>query len=517
VSANDPHPFDSTRQPWSSPYSAGGREHQGVLKVEGAVNEFHRAVAQGGGRLIEHRSREDLIIFVNYETRHSHRIRPVEFMKHDGNNEMIISHYAGRIMTPPDKLPLRAWWGSLHGEGRDAIVYLIAFVFSLGMGMLSKEPAQWHWGFISAGTYAVATTYSLLSGGAKRVPSHRTILAAFVFLGAVVVPLGLEVQWRHVGGTQQFAQPEVWVIEQSGQHVVIDGGPYVAFFSHGVLHGRVTGEPQYQAFFPYFPLMSVFGLPRALSPGQSQLTDARVVMSMATIVVMGLGLWFSRISRAKKLLVAQALCILPTGALFLSTGGDDMPILALGFLSLVVLERRQPLLLGVVCGIAVSTKLTAWPLASAVLLMCAITLGRRAASVALAATTTIFLGISLPYFVRSPRAFLENVFAFPLGLAGVDSPAASPLPGHLITSAWPVMKHILPVIVVLVGSYLLLRYLRRSPITSVSQTLNIVAVVALVVIATASATRMGYLIYPINYAVWASVFRTSTDQLILDA
>jgi predicted acyltransferase len=79
------------------------------------------------------------------------------------------------------------------------------------------------------------------------------------------------------------------------------------------------------------------------------------------------------------------------------------------------------------------------------------------------------------------------------------------------------MKHILPVIVVLVGSYLLLRYLRRSPITSVSQTLNIVAVVALVVIATASATRMGYLIYPINYAVWASVFRTSTDQLILDA
>ena len=331
MSANDPHPFDSTRQSWSSPYSAGGREHQGVLKVEGAVNEFHRAVAQGGGRLIEHRSREDLIIFVNYETRHSHRIRPVEFMNHDGNNEMIISHYAGRIMTPPDKLPLRAWWGSLHGEGRDAIVYLVAFVFSLGMGMLSKEPAQWHWGFISAGTYAVAMTYSLLSGGTKRVPSHRTILAALVFLGAVVVPLGLEVQWRHVDGTQQFAQPEVWVIEQSGEHVVVDGGPYVAFFSHGVLHGRVTGEPQYQAFFPYFPLMSVFGLPRALSPGQSQLTDARVVMSMATIVVMGLGLWFSRISRAKKLLVAQALCILPTGALFLSTGGDDMPILALGF------------------------------------------------------------------------------------------------------------------------------------------------------------------------------------------
>lgn len=517
MSANDPHPFDTTREPWSSPDSAGGREHQGILEVDSAVDDFHRAVAPGGGRLVAHRSREDLIAIVNNETRHSHRIRPVECAKHEGTSETVISHYAGTIMTRPDKLPLRAWWGSLHGEGRDAIFYSVAFLFSLGMGMLSKEPAQWHWGFISAGPYAVAATYCLLSGGKKRVPSHRTIVAALVFLGAVVVPLGLEVQWRHVGGAQEFAQPEVWVIEQSGQHVVMDGGPYVAFFSNGVLHGRVSGEPQYEAFFPYFPLMSVFGLPRALSPGQSQLTDARVVMSMATMVVMGLGLWFSRMSRAKKLLVAQALCVLPTGALFLSTGGDDMPIIALGFLSLVVLERRQPLLLGVVCGIAVSTKLTAWPLACAVLLMCAITFGRRAASVAIAGATTIFLGISLPYFVRSPRAFLENVFAFPLGLAGVDSPAASPLPGHLITDTWPVMKHILPVIVVLVGAYLLLRYLRRSPITSVAQTLNIVAVVALVVIATASATRLGYLIYPINYAVWASVYRTPTDQLILDA
>ena len=41
---------------------------------------------------------------------------------------------------------------------------------------------------------------------------------------------------------------------------------------------------------------------------------------------------------------------------------------------------------------------------------------------------------TVPFVVRAPAAFMSNVFAFPLGFAGVTSPAASALPGHILTT-----------------------------------------------------------------------------------
>ncbi len=115
--------------------------------------------------------------------------------------------------------------------------------------------------------------------------------------------------------------------------------------------------------------MGIFGLPSADRHGSEGLTDARIVMTLMTLFASGWALALLRLSRRQKIRVAQVLIALPTGALFLSTGGDDMPILALMLLGVAALQRRQTNLAGISIGIAAAMKLTAWPLAAGALLV----------------------------------------------------------------------------------------------------------------------------------------------------
>jgi len=43
----------------------------------------------------------------------------------------------------------------------------------------------------------------------------------------------------------------------------------------GHLVNEIPGKPAYESFFPYFPLMSIFGLPTALTHKGKGLTDPR--------------------------------------------------------------------------------------------------------------------------------------------------------------------------------------------------------------------------------------------------
>src|SRR5439155_7877666 len=63
-----------------------------------------------------------------------------------------------------------------------------------------------------------------------------------------------------------------------------------------------------------------------------------------------------------RLLAFQVLAVLPTGALAVATGGDDIPVLALLLLSLVLLRDRRPVAAGLAAGAAGALKQTAWVL-----------------------------------------------------------------------------------------------------------------------------------------------------------
>jgi hypothetical protein len=122
--------------------------------------------------------------------------------------------------------------------------------------------------------------------------------------------------------------------------------------------------------------------------------------------------------------------------------------------------------------------------------------------------------VVVPFALRGPWAFFDNVVLFPLGLSGVNSPAASPLPGHLIVTAFPFLHRVLPVAVGSVGGALLALYLYRRPPQNAAQACNVGGVVMAVITLLAPATRIGYLLYPINFFVWAYLFSGSpgTEQ-----
>jgi len=406
-------------------------------------------------------------------------------------------------------------WVALGGLRSDAVLYGCAAAFSLLLGWTSTQVAQWHWGYLSAGPYAAGALlgYALARLRPRREVMARVILLTLVVIGSVAVPLGLEARWRHQDPAMGFAQPEVSVIERSGVYLSQGEDPYRAYDKDGRLIGVVKGLPTYESFFPYFPLMGVFGLPSAETHEGTGLTDARIIMSLMTLLASAAALFLLKASGKKKIRVAQMLLALPTGALFLATGGDDMPILALLLLGVALLERRSNNAAGVSFGVAAAMKLTAWPLALGALLVAR---DERAASawrrVAMWVMAIVVVTIA-PFAIKAPWAFVSNVLEFPLGLAGVSSPAASALPGHILTTWWSPLGHILAPTTFLVGGYFVTKYMKHYWPLSISRLLGVLSLVSFVMMNVASATRIGYIIYPANFALWSWV---TIDHGVLD-
>jgi len=323
------------------------------------------------------------------------------------------------------------WWGALPGLSSDALLYGLSAVFALGLGMTSHQGAQWQWGYLATGPYALCAlvAYGLHRLKLRRTSMVRIALVALVLLGTVAIPLGLEARWR-------VAQPEVGVIQRAGDNLSKDRNLYPSYDKHGKLINPIPGLPAYQSFFPYFPLMGVFGLPSAETHKGKGLTDPRIAMSLLTLLASVLALGLLRTPVGKKIRVAQLLLALPTGALFLSTGGDDMPILALTLLGVTALQRRRNNFAGISLGLAAAMKLTAWPMAIGALLVARDSKSRSDWKRIAAWVVAIVVVTVTPFAIRAPWAFMSNVFAFPLGLTGVASPAASALPGHILTTLW---------------------------------------------------------------------------------
>ena len=396
-------------------------------------------------------------------------------------------------------------WGALSGLESDAALYGASAAFALALGWTSREPAQWHWGYLAFGPYTLIALVALALSRVRlrRVTITRIGLLVLVLFGAVAVPLGLEVRWRQLDHGVGFAQPEVSVIERSGKLLSEGVDPYHSYVRHGRVMNQVPGVPAYESFFPYFPLMSVFGLPSAETHKSKGLTDARIVMTLVTLMVSVGALALLRSSQDKKIRVAQFLLALPTGALFLSTGGDDMPILALLLLGIVALQRRRVNLAGISFGLAAAMKLTAWPVAVGALLVARDEFDYLAWRRLASWIAAIVLVTVTPFAWHAPWAFMSNVFEFPLGLAGVASPAASALPGHILTTWWPPLGHVLAPLTLLIGGYFVAKHVRAAWPMTLPKILRLLSISFAVMICVASATRVGYLIYPLNFALWS--------------
>jgi hypothetical protein len=415
-------------------------------------------------------------------------------------------------------------------ESGDALLYAASALFALVTLSTSHIGLYQVWGRMALVPYALGAVASAVlvwavrrararrPGGVLSQRQHRAAWAArltvavCVFAGALAIPLGYEILWRFDGVAGSHQQPEVVSVEAGGQALAKGQEPYLRLVRqpHPVKY-HAPGQPYYPGFMPYLPLMAVFGIPSEIWPTNG-LSDARIFFCATTLAVAAVALALCRAEGRRKMRALQALLILPLAALPLATGGDDIPVVAFMLLAVVLAQRRQPFLSGVAFGIASAMKFTAWPLAALALFAARDRAGERRPLSMLSGMVVVVVPAVFPFLLRAPFALVEDVVLFPLGLSPLTSTAASALPGHLIVSAFPSLHRALPLSVGIVLTLLLARHLyRRTPRTA-SQVCMITGVIMSVLIVLDPNPRVGYLLYPINFFVWAYLLKEGTPE-----
>ncbi|HXZ61956.1 MAG TPA: glycosyltransferase 87 family protein [Acidimicrobiales bacterium] len=405
-------------------------------------------------------------------------------------------------------------------EVGDALLYLGGAVFALLTIFTSTFPLYQVWGRMAMSPYALGALASAVLAwvvrrarlrqpdGVLAAVQHRRAwvariaVATCVFVGALAVPMGLEILWRFDHAAGSHLQPEVVAVEQGGQDIVRGQDPYhkLVRLDHPVKY-HAPGEPDFVGFLPYLPLMAVAGIPSDIWPNNG-LSDARIFFCLTTLVVAGVALALCRADGRRKIRALQALLILPLAALPLATGGDDIPVVAFLLLAAVLAQRRQPFASGIVFGIASAMKFTAWPLAALAVFAARGRNGERRPLSMLAGMAVVTLPAIFPFLWRGPVALFDDVVLFPLGLSAVPSTAASALPGHVLVTAFPSLNRVLPLSVGLVLAVALVRHLYKHTPQTIASVCNIAGVVLSVLILLAPNPRVGYLLYPVNFFVW---------------
>lgn len=407
--------------------------------------------------------------------------------------------------APPSRLArLNA---SAGGLSVDIAFYLLSAVFAGVTALTATLPPHGAWGRVAVFGYAAAAVVAAAQALARRRSPRftgtraRAVTAALAFAATAVAPVLIQAAQR-ASGRLDRAQEEVGVVESGGARLWHTGTPYLS-------HDAIKALPKSQwldAYLPYQPGMALFGLPRAAA-GVVWWTDARIwfLLVFVASVVAALAL-LRRSSGDARVRAFQAAALFPISALTLAVGGDDMPVLGLCLLALALSAREKFGLSGVAVGLAGALKLFAWPVAL-VLLALAATRGARTAWTYALGAVGLPIVVLIPAFAVDRGAAYENVVRFPLlGSDLVTSPAASPFPGHLIATYAPaghqIATALLGVAAVAIGVWLV----RRPPRTA-ERAAIISASGLLIAILLISATRFGYLLYPIAYACWTPVLR----------
>lgn len=362
-------------------------------------------------------------------------------------------------------------------------IFAVSAAYALIMALVTSDHLHRLWGVFAACAYLLAAMIVL----AWR--SRGLDCALLVSLGgALVTPLVLMANAR-------LQQPEVRVINTSASMLVHQGTPYVGPATLAAAHSP-------NVFDPYLPLMTVFGMPRALL-GFSVLTDPRIWFMMGFLAVFAaalLAVGAKDVARWTVLVAAS-----PVIAFSLAVGGTDVPVLACMCLGLALLWREpHPVLAGLAFGVAAAMKATAWPALLVAVVLLATRDGRRAARNLVWTALAVVAVIVGPVAVLWPRALVQNTVLFPLGLASIKSQAVSPLPGHLLVETGEAGHLTAVALLALACLGIVVSLVVRPPRTVPAATWRLVIGLSLLFVL-APATRFGYFLYPLGLLAWLGI------------
>ena len=379
-----------------------------------------------------------------------------------------------RFDWPSPTMVPRSWMTAL---------FAVSAAYAVVMALVTTHSLHRTWGIFAACAYLVAAMLVLAW------PSRGLDAALLVSLGgALVVPLGLMAAAR-------LQQPEVRVINKSATLLVRTGTPYLGPAALASAHSP-------NIFDPYLPLMTLFGMPRALL-GFSVLTDPRIWFGVGFVIVFAAALAVvgaRDVVRWTVLVTAS-----PLIAFSLTVGGTDVPVLACLCLGMALLWREpHPLLAGLALGVACAMKATAWPALLIAVVLVAVRDGRRAAGILSGTALAVFAAIVGPVAILGPNALVQNTISFPLGLASIKSAAVSPLPGRLLVETGHAGHVIAVALLALACLGIIVSLVVRPPRTVPAATWRLVIGLSLMFVL-APATRFGYFLYPAGLLAWLAI------------
>ncbi len=390
--------------------------------------------------------------------------------------------------APPDDKSrtrrLAAWASAVAVPQRwTAAAFAVCALFAGGVALFSSNDLHRRWGLVAFLAYLGACLAAWLWR------SRGIDLALLLAIGgALVAPLF----WNAATGRRQ---PEVSVINRSAFQLVHHHSPYQSAASLASVH-----DPN--AYNPYLPVMSLFGVPRAIF-GSHVITDPRIWFGLAFLVFFGLALAVAGARHVIRwtLFVAAT----PVIAFELAVGGTDVPILALMCLGLALLWRKPHYVLaGIALGVASAAKATAWPAVIVAVVLLGVRDGRRPMLIFVSSALLSCATLVGPVAAIWPSALVANTIMFPLGLAHIKSAAASPLPGHLIAETGPTGHLIAVALLAAAGLAIVVFLIIRPPRTVPAATWWLIIGLTLM-FALAPATRFGYFIYPGALLLWLQV------------
>jgi 4-amino-4-deoxy-L-arabinose transferase-like glycosyltransferase len=383
------------------------------------------------------------------------------------------------------RLPGR--WARLSPDRAPQYWAAAAFVVSAGfagaVALFSSNDIHRLWGETAACAY-VASIIAVLVWRSRGIDLALLLSVT----GALITPL-------FENAATGRKQPEVAVIARSAKQLVSHHSPYLPAASLAAVHNP-------NAYDPYLPVMSLFGIPRALF-GSHVITDPRVWFGAAFVVVFWLALRAAGARNALRWTVMVTAC--PVIALELAVGGTDIPILALLCLGFALLWRRPRFVLsGVALGLASAAKAIAWPAVIVAAVLIATRDGPRPYLAFLGSALAACAAVVAPVAAVWPSALVENTILFPLGLAGIRSAAASPLPGHVLADTGHTGHLIAVGLLVLAGVVIATSLVVLPPRTVPAAVWRLIIGLTLMFVL-APATRFGYFIYPLCLLVWLEV------------
>jgi Glycosyltransferase family 87 len=393
----------------------------------------------------------------------------------------------------------------LSGRHRAAWWYAGFAVYAAGVALFSGPGLDHWWGAWAAGGYALAAVVAAMTAGRAR---GGWLAIAASLAGALAGPA----VWLM---TREPTPPDVAVVARSGALLLHHGSPY--------LPAAALSAGGWLAYNPYLPVMALFGLPGALGvPGKTWpwLIAGTFLLLQATFRVTQA----PQAGRRRRDALRQAAFWLacPVMAFPLTMGITDPPVIALTCLALALLARGAPdgrapghgrsggwnrdtAAAAVVLGAACAMKYTAWPALAIIAVMVATRDGARSAVRFAAAVLASAAGLVMalaPAALSHPSSLLRNTVAYPLGLTSAKSPAASPLPGHLLATLGS-GGHLAALILLAAAGLATAGSLAVLPPARPAAAARRIAVGLTALFLLSPATRFGYFIYPIALLWWA--------------